>query len=60
MHGASGNLATEDLVYMLDRMGVRTNISLERLVRAGLMAQSLVGRKLPGKALSALAGDLEE
>lgn len=58
--GASGNLATEDLVYMLDRMGVRTNISLERLVRAGLMAQSFVGRKLPGRALSALAGDLEE
>lgn len=57
--GASGNLATEDLVYMLDRMGVRTNVSLEKLVHAGLLAQKLVGRKLPGRALAALAAELE-
>ena len=33
--GAAGNLATEDLVYMLDGMGVRTDIDLERLAEAG-------------------------
>ena len=57
--GASGNLATEDLVYMLDRMGVHTSISLEKLVRAGMLAQKLVRRKLPGRALAALASEYE-
>lgn len=57
--GASGNLATEDLVYMLDRMGVRTHVSLEKLVQAGMLAQQLVGRKLPGRALAALSSDLK-
>jgi hydroxymethylglutaryl-CoA lyase len=47
--GAAGNLATEDLVYMLDGMGVRTGIELDRLIEAGRVAESVVGRKLPGK-----------
>ncbi|HVJ32493.1 MAG TPA: hydroxymethylglutaryl-CoA lyase [Terriglobia bacterium] len=33
--GASGNLATEDLVYLLNGLGLRTGIDLDRLVRAG-------------------------
>src|SRR5215212_6298574 len=32
--GASGNLATEDLIYMLDRMGIDTGVNLDRLVAA--------------------------
>ncbi len=51
--GASGNLATEDLVYMLQGMGCETGISFERLVAAGELAQRLVGRPLPGRALQA-------
>jgi hydroxymethylglutaryl-CoA lyase len=47
--GAAGNLATEDLVYMLRGMGVATGIDLERLVEAGKVAESVVGRNLPGK-----------
>ncbi len=47
--GAAGNLATEDLVYMLQGMGIDTGIDLERLVEAGRVAEGLVGRKLPGK-----------
>jgi hydroxymethylglutaryl-CoA lyase len=47
--GAAGNLATEDLVYMLHGMGVETGIDLERLVEAGKVAESIVGRLLPGK-----------
>jgi hydroxymethylglutaryl-CoA lyase len=47
--GAAGNLATEDLAYMLDGMGIRTGIDLEQLVEAGKVAESLVGRPLPGK-----------
>jgi hydroxymethylglutaryl-CoA lyase len=51
--GASGNLATEDLVYMLHGMGYETGIDFAKLVRAGALAQRLVGRPLPGKALQA-------
>ncbi len=47
--GAAGNVATEDLVYMLEGMGVRTGIDLERLVEAARAAESIVGRVLPGK-----------
>jgi hydroxymethylglutaryl-CoA lyase len=51
--GASGNLATEDLVYMLQGMGHETGVDLGKLVSAGALAQELVGRKLPGKTLQA-------
>ncbi len=47
--GAAGNLATEDLVYMLHGMGVQTGIDLDQLVEAGKVAESIVGRPLPGK-----------
>jgi len=47
--GAAGNLATEDLVYMLDGMGIETGVDLDRLVEAGKVAESVVGRPLPGK-----------
>ena len=52
--GASGNLATEDLVFMLHGMGVETGIDLGRLAEAGAFAQACVGRELPGRALKAL------
>jgi hydroxymethylglutaryl-CoA lyase len=51
--GASGNLATEDLVYMLHGMGHDTGVDLAKLVSAGALAQRLVGRRLPGKVLQA-------
>jgi hydroxymethylglutaryl-CoA lyase len=51
--GAAGNLATEDLVYMLTEMGVKTGIDLEKLVDAGELAQEIVKRKLPGRYLQA-------
>ncbi len=54
--GAAGNLATEDLVYMLHGMGYETGISWDRLVAAGALAERLVGRRLPGKALQAEMG----
>ena len=47
--GAAGNVATEDLVYMLHGMGVKTGVDLERLWEAGKVAESIVGRPLPGK-----------
>jgi hydroxymethylglutaryl-CoA lyase len=51
--GASGNLATEDLVYMLRGMGCETGVDFEKLIAAGALAQRLVGRRLPGKTLQA-------
>jgi hydroxymethylglutaryl-CoA lyase len=47
--GAAGNLATEDLVYMLHGMGIETGVDLPALVAAGHVAEKVVGRKLPGK-----------
>ncbi len=54
--GAAGNLATEDLVYMLQGMGIETGVDLELLVEAGQLAQEAVGRELPGKYLKAASG----
>ena len=54
--GASGNLATEDLVYMLRGMGYETGVDYEKLIAAGELAQRIVGRTLPGKALQAELG----
>jgi len=47
--GAAGNLATEDLVYMLEGMGIQTGVDLPRLIEAGNVAESVIGRRLPGK-----------
>lgn len=47
--GAAGNLATEDLVNMLDGMGVDSGIRLDALWRAGQVARDAVGHELPGK-----------
>lgn len=47
--GAAGNLATEDLVYMLHGMGVHTGVNLAALIEAGNVVERIVGRPLPGK-----------
>jgi len=47
--GAAGNLATEDLVFMLQGMGVETGIDLDKLIAAGNVAEQVIGRPLPGK-----------
>jgi len=47
--GASGNLATEDLAYMLDGMGIDTGLHLPALVDAGVVAERILGRPLPGR-----------
>ena len=51
--GAAGNLATEDLVYMLHGMGINTGVDLEKLVDAGALMQGILGEKLPGRYLQA-------
>lgn len=47
--GAAGNLASEDLVYMLHGMGIKTGVDLDLLIEAGRVAERVVGRALPGK-----------
>jgi len=47
--GAAGNMATEDLVFMLNGMGVATGVDLDKLIEAGNVAEQVIGRPLPGK-----------
>lgn len=52
--GASGNLASEDLVYMLHGMGIDTGIDLNKLARAGRQISQQLGRKTSSKVARAL------
>jgi len=54
--GASGNLATEDVVAMLHSMGVETGIDLDKLTEASRTAATYVGHELPSKYLKAHLG----
>ncbi|HEY8206383.1 MAG TPA: hydroxymethylglutaryl-CoA lyase [Myxococcaceae bacterium] len=58
--GAAGNLATEDLVFMLHGLGIQTGLDLDKLVEAGEVAQDLIGRRLTGKYLQAALGEREK
>ncbi len=51
--GATGNIATEDLVSMLHEMGLETGIDLERLLGCARRAQEVLGRPLSGHLLTA-------
>ena len=51
--GASGNIATEELVHMVEDMGVATGVDLERLIEVAAVAETLVGHKLPSQVLRA-------
>ncbi|MEV4705647.1 hydroxymethylglutaryl-CoA lyase [Actinoplanes sp. NPDC049316] len=51
--GASGNIATEELVHMLEDMGIATGIDLDELIRVAELAEGLLGRTLPSGVLRA-------
>jgi len=51
--GATGNVATEEVVHMLEDMGIDTGIDLDALVEAAALAQRIVGRELPSGVLRA-------
>jgi hydroxymethylglutaryl-CoA lyase len=51
--GATGNIATEDLVSMLHEMGVETGVSLEGVLEAARAAQDVLGRPLGSHVLTA-------
>jgi hydroxymethylglutaryl-CoA lyase len=51
---ASGNLATEDVVWMLDGMGIATGVDVQRLAETTRWMALKLGRELPGRAARAL------
>ncbi|HUE89066.1 MAG TPA: hydroxymethylglutaryl-CoA lyase [Vicinamibacterales bacterium] len=52
--GAAGNLATEDLVYMLDGLGIETGVSLQGVVEASASIAGAIGHSLPSRYVQAL------
>ena len=53
--GASGNVATEDVIYMLNGLGVRTGVDLDQLVEIGQWICGLLNRKPASKAALAIS-----
>jgi hydroxymethylglutaryl-CoA lyase len=51
--GATGNIATEELVHMIEDMGVGTGIDLAALIDAAADAERIIGRQLPSQVLRA-------
>ena len=51
--GASGNIATEDLVYLLRDSGIHVDVDLQAAIAAAEVAQAAVGHELPGALLRA-------
>ena len=51
--GATGNIATEELVHMVEDMGVATGIDLDAMIAAAAEAEGIVGRTLPSQVLRA-------
>lgn len=51
--GATGNIATEELVHMVEDMGVATGIDLESMIDAAADAERIIGRQLPSQVLRA-------
>jgi hydroxymethylglutaryl-CoA lyase len=53
--GATGNVATEDVLYLLDGLGVETGVDIEKLIAAGDYICGVLGRPTHSKAARALA-----
>ena len=52
--GATGNVATEDVVYLLHGMGIDTGIDLDKLIDAGKFISDFLGRQPNSRAATAL------
>ncbi len=57
--GATGNVATEDVIYMLDGLGIQTGVDLTKLFRAGQFICRELGREPTSKVARALAAKLD-
>ncbi len=56
--GASGNLATEDLIDFLNQRGIETEINLDNLIEASFFMQGVLGKKLPSNYLQRISGKI--
>ena len=54
--GASGNVATEDVLYMLNGLGIETGVDLDRLITAGSFISDILARPTRSRVAQALAG----
>lgn len=57
--GASGNVATEDLLYLLSEMGIETGIQSDRLIKAGSYIEGKIGKNLVSKQLEIARNERE-
>jgi len=57
--GATGNVATEDVVYMLDGLGIETGVDLMKVLRTGQFICSELGREPSSKAARAMTAKLD-
>ena len=55
--GASGNVATEDLVYMLNGLGILTGVDLDRLIDVAVWISAELGKPIGSRVGKAMAGD---
>jgi hydroxymethylglutaryl-CoA lyase len=53
--GATGNVATEDVIYMMNGLGIETGVDLDKVVDAGQFISSFLGRKAASRASNAIA-----
>jgi len=54
--GATGNVASEDVLYMLDGLGIRTGVDLDKLIEAGRFISGHLNREPYSKVSHALSG----
>ena len=50
--GAAGNVATNDVLYLMDGLGIETNIDEEKILKAALYIQRKLGKDLPSRSLA--------
>ena len=50
---ATGNICSEDLIYLLHEMGIETGINLDQLINVAKKVETLVGHRLPGQVMRA-------
>lgn len=55
--GASGNVATEDLLYLLHGMGIETGISLDKIQQTALFIEQKIGKQLDSKLMAVARGE---
>ena len=55
--GAAGNLATDDLIYLLDGLGIETGVSLKKLSEASAFIGRRLDHRLPSRYAQAVASD---